>query len=267
MTKSIKSIRIPEPCNQSWQQMTAVDGGRHCESCCKTVVDFTAMADVEIISYFSVKNNVCGRFSEPQLTRVNLQLNRQDTKPKSGWKKWIMTTAMLASTVFYKVAGQTVPVAPMVEQVSASHPTGAVNENAVAIKEPRKEIIGRIVDEAYMPLPGATVRVVGTSIVLASDTDGRFKFHAPIAAKQFTVSFVGFETETIDIDSLQNGVHEVRLTPKVVSMNDVVMISGYPTKRCTSITGGASVVITIRHCWLWRMYYKYIRTSIHNIFY
>jgi len=270
MTKSIKSISIPERCHQSWQQMTPVDGGRHCESCCKTVVDFTAMADVEIISYFAVKNNVCGRFNETQLTRVNLQLNGQDTKTESGWKKWVMTTAMLASTVFYKAAGQTVPVAPKVEQVSANHPTRAIHEKAVAVKEPRREIAGRIVDEACMPLPGATVRVVGTNIVLASDTNGRFKFHLPKAAKQFTVSFVGFETETVDVDSIQNDNHEVRLTPQVISMNSLVVISGYPAKRYASITGGASMVITTtttRHCWLWRMYYKYIRTPIHNIFY
>jgi len=266
--KSIKSICITEPCSQQWQQMTPVDGGRHCENCCKTVVDFTAMADVEIISYFAIKNNVCGRFSEPQLSRVNLQLKELDTKTESGWIKWVMTTAMLASTVFYKVAGQAVPVVPKVEQVSASHLIGALNEKAVAVKEPRREIKGRIVDEACMPLPGATVRVVGTNMVLASDTNGRFKLHLPKAAKQFKVSFVGFETETVAIDSLQNGVSEVKLTPQVVSMNDVVTISGYPVRRYTSITGGVSVIITAKkHYWLWRMYDKYIRTPIHNIFY
>ena len=265
--KSIKNISVPDPCHQQWQQMTPVDGGRHCENCCKTVVDFTAMADVEIISYFAVKNSVCGRFNEPQLTRVNLQLTRQDTKTECDWKKWVMTTAMLASTVFYKVAGQTVPVAPKVEQVSASYPTRAVSKKAVAVKEPRREIKGRIVDEACTPLPGATVRIIGTSIVLASDTNGRFKFHLPKAATQFTVSYIGFETKTVDIDSLQSGARDLKMKPQVISMNDVMVIRGYPIQRNASITGGASVVITIRHCWLWRMYYKYIRTPIHNIFY
>ena len=266
----IKTISIPEPCTQQWQQMTPVDGGRHCENCSKTVVDFTAMADVEIISYFAVKSNVCGRFNEPQLTRVNLQLNGQDTKTETGWKKWVMTTAMLASTVFYKVAGQTASVAPKVEQVSGSHPTGATNGKAVAVKEPRREIKGRIVDDACMPLPGATVRVVGTNIVLASDTNGRFKFHMPKAATQFTVSYIGFETETIDIDSLQSGACDLKMTPQVISMNDVMVIRGHQVQRRTSIVGSiqtVSIAATKRHCWLWRMYYKYIRTPIHNIFY
>jgi hypothetical protein len=268
--KMIKSITIPSQCNEQWQQMTPVAGGRYCECCCKTVVDFTAMADVEIISYFAVKSNVCGRFSEPQLTRVNLQLNGQDTKAETSWKKWVITTAMLASTVFYKVAGQTAPVAPKVEQVSESHPTGATNRKTVTVKEPRREIKGRIVDDARMPLPGATVRVMGTNIVLPTDTNGGFKFHAPIAAKQFTVSFVGFETETVDIDSLQSGACDLKMTPQVISMKDVMVIRGYQVQRCTSIVGSiqtVSIAATKRHCWLWRMYYKYIRTPIHNIFY
>jgi len=266
--KHIKSISIPEPCSQSWQQMTPVDGGRHCENCCKTVVDFTAMADVEIISYFALKNNVCGRFNEPQLTRVNLQLNRQDAKTESSWKKWVMTTALLGSTVFYKLHGQTTPVKATIHQSPSVYQASGAKGKYVAAKGSEREIKGRIVDEACMPLPGATVRVVGTNMVLASDTNGRFKLHLPKAAKQFKVSFVGFETETVAIDSLQNGVSEVKLTPQVVSMNDVVTISGYPVRRYTSITGGVSVIITAKkHCWLWRMYYKYIRTPIHNIFY
>jgi len=268
--KLIKNISIPEPCSEQWQQMTPVDGGRHCESCCKTVVDFTAMADVEIISYFAVKSNVCGRFDEPQLNRVNTQLNWRDPKPETGRKKWVITMALLASTVFYKAAGQTGAATPKVEQISESYPGGVANEMAAA-KTPRREIKGRIVDNACMPLPGATVRVVGTSIVLASDTNGKFKFHAPKTATQFTVSYVGFETETVDIDSLQNGVHEVKLAPQVVSMNGIMVKSGHSSHRYYTLMGDiqtvSAVVVAKKHCWLWRMYYKYIRTPIHNIFY
>jgi hypothetical protein len=264
----IKSITIPKPCDQQWEQMTTADNGRHCAHCCKTVVDFADMTDAQLISYLISHNNVCGRLSEPQLNRVNLQLNGQDAKPKTGWKKWVMTTALLGSTVFYKVHGQAAPSTPKFEQsLSQSYPASFTKGKVGAVKESKREIKGRIVDEACMPLHGATVRVVGTNIVLPTDTNGRFKFHAPIAAKQFTVSFVGFETETIDIDSIRNGVHEVKLTPQVVSMNDVVVIPGYHAQRHTELVGAIAVVTTTKHCWWWRMYYKYIRTPIHNKFY
>jgi hypothetical protein len=142
-----------------------------------------------------------------------------------------------------------------------------IKGKVVAVKESEREIKGRIVDDACMPLHGATVRVVGTNIVLPSDTNGRFKFHAPIAAKQFTVTFVGFESETIDIDSLRNGVDEVKMRPQVVSINDVVVLQEYYAQRHTELMGAISVVTTTKHNWWWRIYYKYIRTPIHNIFY
>ena len=247
--------------------MAPVDGGRHCESCCKTVIDFAGMTDAQLISYLTTHNNVCGRLSEPQLYRVNLQLNGNDTKTKTGWKKWVMTTALLSSTVLYKVAGQAIN-----PSLSGSYQTSAPKGKFVAVKGSEREIKGRIVDNACMPLPGATVRVVGTNTILATDTNGRFKFHASRAAKQFTVSFVGFETETVAIDSLQNDAHDLKLTPQVVSINDVVVIKGgHYYQRRTELVGAIAVVTGVQttktHCWLWRMYYKYIRTPIHNIFY
>ena len=63
----IKAIHIPEPCHQSWQQMSVNTEGRHCDHCCKTVVDFTRMSDGEIIKYLSAKTNVCGRFEPPAI--------------------------------------------------------------------------------------------------------------------------------------------------------------------------------------------------------
>ncbi|MEO6978976.1 MAG: carboxypeptidase-like regulatory domain-containing protein [Mucilaginibacter sp.] len=269
---SVKNVSIPGPCHQSWQQMAPVSGGRHCESCCKTVVDFLGMTNAQLISYLTTHGNVCGRLSTLQLDRVNLQLNGQDAKPQTSWKKWVMTTALLTSTIFYKAAGQTTPVTPEVEQSQpGNYHAAATEEKVVAVKQSGKVIKGRIVDEACMPLNGATVRVVGTNIALATDTNGRFKFHAPISAKQFTVSFVGFETETVAIDSLQNGVQDLKLTPQVVSINNVVVIkSGHYYQRRTELVGAIAVVTgvktTKKHCWLWRMYYKYIRTPIHNMF-
>jgi hypothetical protein len=80
----IKSVSIPQRCHQQWQQMMKVDKGRHCESCCKTVTDFTTMTNQEIISTLGSAPNVCGRFNADQLTRLNESLN----PPKTGNKLW-----------------------------------------------------------------------------------------------------------------------------------------------------------------------------------
>jgi len=90
----IKSVSIPEPCKQSWQQMVSVNSGRHCDSCSKTVIDFTAKTDAEIIKYFSTKRDACGRFADDQLPRVNQLL--QMPKPRKNMWKQLGITAFVA---------------------------------------------------------------------------------------------------------------------------------------------------------------------------
>ena len=70
----IKSISIPQPCSQPWQQMEERQLGRHCSHCSKTVIDFTAMSNAEIIGYLLGKNQVCGRFNVLQLDSLNSSL-------------------------------------------------------------------------------------------------------------------------------------------------------------------------------------------------
>ena len=60
-------ISIPTPCHEDWNNMTTKDLGRHCGSCCKTVVDFTTWQPQEILLHFKSNKNVCGRFTADQL--------------------------------------------------------------------------------------------------------------------------------------------------------------------------------------------------------
>lgn len=106
----IQNISIPEACHESWQQMTPVDQGRHCQQCCKTVTDFMVMSNDEIISYLSSANNVCGRFNEHQLDSLNHQLDIRNLSGSNDWKKWIMAISLVGSTMFFKAQAQTKPI-------------------------------------------------------------------------------------------------------------------------------------------------------------
>jgi hypothetical protein len=90
----IKSIGIPEPCSQQWQQMTSVDGGRHCDNCRKTVIDFTRMTDAEIINHFATKSNTCGKFTGDQLSRINQSLTISE--PRGKFWKYLGIAAFVA---------------------------------------------------------------------------------------------------------------------------------------------------------------------------
>lgn len=63
-------LTIPTPCHENWNRMSPAEQGRFCAVCSKTVKDFTAAPDEEILDEFS-KNaeNVCGRFKTSQLNR------------------------------------------------------------------------------------------------------------------------------------------------------------------------------------------------------
>lgn len=61
-------IQIPKPCHESWDQMTQDANGRHCASCCKTVIDFTGWQQEDILHYLQQNSGrTCGRFRDDQL--------------------------------------------------------------------------------------------------------------------------------------------------------------------------------------------------------
>lgn len=64
-------ISIPKPCHENWDNMLPEEQGRHCLSCCKTVIDFSNWDNESIVTYLKQKNSerVCGRFSTDQIER------------------------------------------------------------------------------------------------------------------------------------------------------------------------------------------------------
>jgi hypothetical protein len=95
-------LNIPKSCSESWNNMTPVQQGRHCQSCEKTVVDFTGMTDAELVTFF-IKNtgNTCGRFTNDQLQRDLLI-----PKKKVNWMKYFFQIALPAFIFSSKLAAQ-----------------------------------------------------------------------------------------------------------------------------------------------------------------
>ena len=75
MKKQFK-ISVPKPCHENWSKMTPKEKGRFCQSCSKTVVDFTKKSKEEIQQYLSENfgNSVCGHFRREQLDTVTLEI-------------------------------------------------------------------------------------------------------------------------------------------------------------------------------------------------
>ncbi len=90
--------------------MQPAEKGRHCEHCCKTVVDFTEMSDEAIIRYVTERpGNICGRLMPDQLGRELAPAPVQ----RNGWSGWRW---MLAGLVMVsKGSDNRRPVKPPVE--------------------------------------------------------------------------------------------------------------------------------------------------------
>lgn len=97
-------ISIPTPCHEDWEAMTPNTQGRHCNSCVKTVVDFTTMSDEEV-KYFFInrkEEKVCGRFRNDQLQRITIELPHNifyTTIP--FWKKFLAACLLVFSTTLF----------------------------------------------------------------------------------------------------------------------------------------------------------------------
>ncbi|WDF80490.1 hypothetical protein PQ469_10780 [Mucilaginibacter sp. KACC 22773] len=101
-----QSINITKPCHELWQQMVPVDGGRHCQSCCKTVIDFSAMTEAQVIGYLGRQQNVCGRFEDRQLIRINQQFQKKKPTPFIFFKRMGLVAAVLMAIPFARANAQ-----------------------------------------------------------------------------------------------------------------------------------------------------------------
>jgi hypothetical protein len=66
-----KSLQITTPCHENWDEMSATEQGKFCDSCAKTVIDFTNKSKAEIID--TIENStgsVCGRYHEKQVDEI-----------------------------------------------------------------------------------------------------------------------------------------------------------------------------------------------------
>jgi hypothetical protein len=72
--------------------MKPFERGAYCNSCCKTVTDFSAMSDKDILDYFDNRKGqqVCGRFRNEQLNRPIIYISPEVfTMDIPLWKKFL----------------------------------------------------------------------------------------------------------------------------------------------------------------------------------
>jgi len=148
--------------------MQPAEKGRHCEHCCKTVVDFTEMSDEAIIRYVTERpGNICGRLMPDQLGRKLAPAPVQ----RNGWSGWRWVIAGLVMVgrgsesrrpakpqVEAKAVAEVEPKigysVPVVGDTVIVTPPGRVEVGKVAIGPRRvKDSLHRVKDSPQMVKP------------------------------------------------------------------------------------------------------------------
>lgn len=119
----------------------------------------------------------------------------------------------------------------------------AININSsVAVIQTRADIVirGIIKDETGAPLPGAGVKVKGSSTSAAADVNGAFTITVPDQNAILIFTYVGYDTKEIPVGA--QTVLDIRLKETVGANLQEVAIVGFGTQKKESLVGAQSSV-------------------------
>jgi len=224
-------ISIPTPCGENWDEMTTVQQGRYCQSCSKTVVDFSAMSDQQVFTYFSkAPAHVCGRFSGGQLNRDLFP----PVEKRPGWLRhllYLLFPALLlskgSSAQKIRVAPDSIHLAPPILPVQplVGHLGGV--SFGVKIRERSVAVSGRVVDEKGMALPGAAVMIKGSHKGTVTDEKGAFTLQCTgVDETTLVASYIGYERQEITLDTRKNKRANFIMSQAVNVMQGEVIVGG-----------------------------------------
>lgn len=125
-TQSFQLV-ITNPCSENWDAMSPNSKGRFCDSCQKSVIDFSSQSDEEIKAYIAARPNeqLCGRFYRNQIQRIRIELDPKLLQsPLPFWQKFLVVLMLCFGAelfgcdfVFAQTESDTIPV--LTEQVDS----------------------------------------------------------------------------------------------------------------------------------------------------
>ena len=101
-----------------------------------------------------------------------------------------------------------------------------------------RDVKGRILDEADLPLPGAFVTVKGETRGAMTDVDGRFEISVK-PSDVLVVSFLGYQDEEVKVGDQKDIL--VKLIPQANQLEEVVKVA-YGTQKKASVIGSITTV-------------------------
>src|SRR6187402_456776 len=237
-------LQIPEPCHEDWNKMTPGDKGRFCDSCQKTVHDFTGMSDAQLIAFFKKPStgSLCGRFLDDQLGR-NIEMRGK----RIPWLKYLFQFTIPIFLTSLKAQSQgnlslkegTCSSATATEEKLLRGMVGAV-----ALFNDSKKISGRVIDEKGSGIPYASVYIKNTTEGTSCDSSGFFEMAISGKEKKISllVSSTGFSSAEKEINIKKDNFTEIVLTINASINKEVVVIAYGTVGKLVTTTGSIAIV-------------------------
>lgn len=259
-------LSIPEPCHQDWNRMSPNEQGRFCGSCAKTVIDFSAMTDAQLIRYFEnlKTENVCGRMHVDQLDRPIEPLPFPRKKLHWYWQYIVAFFMMAGKSQQAKAQGEL--KTQTTQQPDTAHKDREVLIIAGGIRRrplpPKTSAIPAtlpqyfIVDKNQQPVAGASIQLLPQGTWLVTDSAGRINLGLQHKVKALQISSVGFEDTLIQLKHIPyNNI--IQLQGKTQSLENVVINSDGAGRRLGGMMGGL---------WITRTTIFSVKDSVQHLF-
>jgi hypothetical protein len=214
--------------------MTPDQQGRFCTHCQKTVVDFTAMTDEQVLAHLQRTGGPnCGRFRPDQLNRVLVEsLNRR----VSRWQ-WasLLLSGWLSSQIVQAQSGNE----PNGGAVVQSLDTLLANTTIDSTKQLATVLIkGQVISASeHFPIPGASISILDTEYKAFTNSAGLFLLMIPAPSSdsiiQLSVSYVFYATQRVKLTSVTIGIPVlVELQEDTTTLNEQFIV-GYVIQKPT----------------------------------
>lgn len=175
------------------------------------------------------------------VNNVTLKALFETIERESGFN-FIYRDAMLYGKPLVSMDAQDQTVKQILDKMlTPARLTYTIENKTIFIEElemQKKQVTGRIIDEAGAPLIGATVQEKGTSNATITDTDGNFRLSVAENA-ELEVSYIGYTPGVVS--SRGKTSLEVVLKENINVLDEVVVV-GYGTMRKRDMTGSVSSI-------------------------
>jgi TonB-dependent starch-binding outer membrane protein SusC len=104
---------------------------------------------------------------------------------------------------------------------------------------PPSQIKGTVTDEKSLPMIGVNVLLKGTSTGNTTDAEGRFQLEVPDQKGVLVFSFIGYETQEININT--QTIFNVQLFPEKKALDEVIVV-GYGTRKKEDVNGAVTQI-------------------------